>query len=273
MPRMASSSLRASVPIFFIVCAALADQNSLLSFALDVKRGADAIRVFLLFETVEKHGDGVRNFFARGQNGLLANHFGGQETLGLIGELIWREIGGAFGKTREPAIHQIWRAFAGERGNGENFGEIELLAGSDRSAAASWGFLTRSTLFRSRNTGPSEAAAPTRWQIDRRRRTPAEASTISERMSMPSSACCNFVHHLPAEDVFRLVNSGRIDEDDLRVVAIQDSLNAIARGLRLRRNDGDFAPDERVDKSGFAGVGAADNGDESRFEWQLNIVR
>ncbi len=75
---------------------------------------------------------------------------------------------------------------------------------------------------------------------------------------MPSRACWSFVHHLAAEDVLGFVDAGRIDQDDLRVVAIQDSLDAIAGGLRLRRNDGDFAADELVDERRFAGVGAAD---------------
>ena len=62
------------------------------------------------------------------------------------------------------------------------------------------------------------------------------------------------------------MNAGRIDQDDLRVFAVQNSLDAIAGGLRLRRNDGDFAADQRVYERGFARVGAADDGDESGFE-------
>jgi hypothetical protein len=57
-----------------------------------------------------------------------------------------------------------------------------------------------------------------------------------------------FVHHLAAENVFRLVNAGRIDENDLRIVAVDDSLDAVARGLRPRRNDRNFLADQRVDE-------------------------
>ena len=59
---------------------------------------------------------------------------------------------------------------------------------------------------------------------------------------------------------------GRIDKNDLRVVAIQDSLDTIARGLRLGRDDGDFLTDQRVYESGFARVWAANNRDEAGFE-------
>jgi len=41
------------------------------------------------------------------------------------------------------------------------------------------------------------------------------------------------VHHLAAEHVLGLVNAGRVDEDHLRVVAIEDALDAVAGGLRL----------------------------------------
>ena len=114
--------------------------------------------------------------------------------------------------------------------------------------------------------GPVEAADPFDGETGRRGRMPAEASTIERKNVDAFEGVLQFVHHLAAEGVFRLVDAGRVDENDLRVVAIQDALNAIARGLRLGRNDGDFAADERIDERGFAGVGAADNGDESGFE-------
>ena len=51
------------------------------------------IRFFFFLETVEQHGDGVGNFLARGKDGLLANDFGGEKALGLVGELIRGKIG------------------------------------------------------------------------------------------------------------------------------------------------------------------------------------
>ena len=71
------------------------------------------------------------------------------------------------------------------------------------------------------------------------------------------------VHHLAAEDVLGLVDSGSIDENDLRIVAIQNSLNAIAGGLRLGRNDCDFASNESIDERRFPGVRTADDCDET----------
>jgi hypothetical protein len=64
-----------------------------------------------------------------------------------------------------------------------------------------------------------------------------------------------------------LVDARRIDQNDLRVFAIEDALNAIAGGLRFRRDDGDFLADESIDERGFARVGAADDCDETRLKW------
>ena len=75
-----------------------------------------------------------------------------------------------------------------------------------------------------------------------------------------------FVHHHAAQDVFGLVDAGRVYQDDLSVFAIQDALNAIAGGLGLGRDDGDFLADEGIDECGFARVGAAYDCDETGFE-------
>jgi len=53
------------------------------------------------------------------------------------------------------------------------------------------------------------------------------------------------------------VNAGRIDQDDLGVVTIQDSLDSIASGLWLIGDDGDLLADKRIDERGFACVGPA----------------
>jgi hypothetical protein len=75
-----------------------------------------------------------------------------------------------------------------------------------------------------------------------------------------------FVHHHAAEDVFRLMDAGRVYQDDLSVFAIQDALDAVAGGLGFGGDDGDFLADEGIDERGFARVGAAYDCDETGFE-------
>ena len=127
MPRIVSSSLRACGADFLDGLAALADQDSFLPFPLDVDRGANSDQSFRFLESFDQHGDRVRDFLARRENRLFANDLGGEETLGLVGELVLREIRRRLGQAREPAVHEIGAAFAGERGDGENLGELECL--------------------------------------------------------------------------------------------------------------------------------------------------
>jgi len=89
---------------------ALADQNSLLAFAFYVDGGADAQKFGRFLEIVDEDGDGVGDFVARLQDGFFADDFGGDEALGLVGELVGGKMRRGFGQAREPGIDQIQAA-------------------------------------------------------------------------------------------------------------------------------------------------------------------
>ncbi len=63
-----------------------------------------------------------------------------------------------------------------------------------------------------------------------------------------------------------IVNARRVDEDDLRGFAGENAQDAIARGLRLGRDDGNLLAQQRVQQRGLAHVRLADNGDEAGTE-------
>ncbi len=92
MSRMDSSSLRACVPIVLIAAPRFADEDRLLAFALHVDCGANSKKFWPFLKTVDHHRNRVGHFVARGENCLLANYFGGEETFGLVGELVLRKI-------------------------------------------------------------------------------------------------------------------------------------------------------------------------------------
>src|SRR6185369_15482480 len=73
----------------------------------------------------------------------------------------------------------------------------------------------------------------------------------------------DFVHHLATESGVGVVKAGRVDENDLTFGSGNDALDAVAGGLRLGGDDGDFLADEAVEERGFAGVRAADDSDEA----------
>ncbi len=62
----------------------------------------------------------------------------------------------------------------------------------------------------------------------------------------------HLAHHLLVEPCLWTMNSGRVDEDDLGCGTpllrrqIEKALNAVARGLRLMRDDGEFGAHQRV---------------------------
>lgn len=63
-----------------------------------------------------------------------------------------------------------------------------------------------------------------------------------------------------------LVDPRRVEEDDLTSLVRMDAEDAVARRLSLIGDDRDFMLDNAVDKGRFTDVGAADDGDESRFK-------
>ena len=74
------------------------------------------------------------------------------------------------------------------------------------------------------------------------------------------------------------MNSGRVYENDLPGRSsflaglllggtnIDNPENAVARGLRLRRNDRQFLADQRIQQRALARIGTAENADESGVE-------
>ena len=81
-------------------------------------------------------------------------------------------------------------------------------------------------------------------------------------------------HHLAAQRTVGLVHSRSIDQHDLRrrrlpfaLGNVNDALNAVARGLRLGRDDGQLLAHQRIEQRGLARVGAAENADETGAEW------
>jgi hypothetical protein len=68
------------------------------------------------------------------------------------------------------------------------------------------------------------------------------------------------------------VQARSIDQNDLRVRAVYDALDAIARRLRPRGYDGHFFSDQPVYERGFPRVGPAHDGDKTRFEFLSHEV-
>ncbi|MCY1547431.1 hypothetical protein D9M68_834940 [compost metagenome] len=74
------------------------------------------------------------------------------------------------------------------------------------------------------------------------------------------------VHHAVHRAAMTRLEPGRVDEDELLVLARQHAMNAVARGLRLARHDGNLGADQGVGQRGLAHVGTAHDGNEAGTE-------
>jgi len=61
----------------------------------------------------------------------------------------------------------------------------------------------------------------------------------------------HFLHHLPSQRRIGFVQTGRVDKDDLPLRLGHNSLDAVARGLRLGSYDRDLLPDQSIYKRGL----------------------
>src|SRR5207244_2585272 len=87
-----------------------------------------------------------------------------------------------------------------------------------------------------------------------------------ERKVHLAQAAHGGLHHALVHAVGRLVDAGRVEEDDLAVGPVQDGQDAVAGRLRLVGDDRDLVAHQPVDERGLAHVGPADDGDEARVE-------
>ena len=61
------------------------------------------------------------------------------------------------------------------------------------------------------------------------------------------------------------MQSGRVQQNDLRIIPVDHAADAIPRRLRLVADNGDFFPDQSVCQAGFAHVGPSADGGHHRF--------
>lgn len=249
---------------FFDGFPALPYQNSLLTVALDVHRGADAQELGSFLEIINQDGYGVRNFVACGEDGFFADDFGGEEAFRLVRELIGGKMWRSFGQARKPGTDQVETAGAGESADGKNFGEFEFLAVAidhrqEQLLGDAVHFIEQQVHRAVKALEPFDGEFIAAAEVDGSVGDEAEDVNAFESV-------LEFVHHHAAEDVFWFVDARSIYEDDLGVVAIEDALNAVAGGLGFGRDDGDFLADKSIDEGGFARVRAANDRYETGLE-------
>ena len=106
MPSSRSISLRAAVPIALTIAAARADQDPLLGLGLDPHERAHGDQAVALLDLLDLHLDGVRDLLAGAAQHLLAHQLGEHTLLGLVGDLVGREVERPLGQQRDEVLDQ-----------------------------------------------------------------------------------------------------------------------------------------------------------------------
>src|SRR5208337_3848251 len=248
--------------------AAFAQQDGLLAVAFAINHSRDPGQARTLFKLLDQNGDGVRHFFMGVHENVLADQLRCHESHGLVGDLVFGKIARTVGQSLEDARQQFIEALLLQGGDGDDLLEImqSLELRDQREQLALVGeeinFVEQQE---DRSAGLScqvedeiVVAIPLFLGVDNHQNQFAAFQRLA-----------HLGHHFASERRTGLVNSRRVDEHDLPGLAafllgdVDDSENAVARGLRLGRNNGQLLADQRVQQCAFARVRAAENADES----------
>ncbi len=246
--------------------AALAQHDRLLGVALDVDRLLDPhAAVGPGLPALGFHGERIRQLLAELAEEGLAGHFGGDQPLGHIGELVLGVMPGPRRNGLGKMVAEIADPVAFHGRNHEGVGEkaglvqlldqreelrprhqVDLVDGEDRRSIA--GFQAVDDARRVRIDTVT----------DRARGIDQKHDQVRIAGALPGAG-----DHGALQAPLGREDARRIDEDELGIALGDDPADDGARGLHLGRDDGDLGADQSVQKRRLAGIGRANQGDEA----------
>src|SRR5258706_840645 len=236
------------------------DDDRLVSFLLHYDGGMNPAQAALLLEFLDFHGGAVGKLLAEKAKQLLANHLRGEKPLVAIGQLV-------SGMDRR-LLRQVARKRAPQ------LVEPLAAAGADRNDFLELRFARR--LFQKRQQARGVGGVD--LVHDQEQRDPgghlfqqhaifcAEALRFDDQdrhIDRLERSANQAVHHAIERTAMPSLESGRIDEDELRRLRREDTAKAMSSGLRLARGDAEFLPQQRIHQAGLADVRAPDQSDRA----------
>ena len=214
-----------------------------------------------------QHAAGVGNLLRGVDEYLLADQFGDDEALGLIGDLVLGKILGALGQRVDHGGEQLFLAELFFGGDGNDLREVEALRPrlDDRQQLR---FLEEIDLVQQQEGFDLGALDDIEDELVSGAELLGDIDDEQDEVAA-FERIVDLLHHALVELVLRLVYAGSVHEDDLPggtlglALYVDDAGDAVARGLRLVGDDGEFFADQRIEQSGFARIGTADDGYES----------
>ena len=219
---------------------------------------------------IDLDGDGVRQLiFQAGERGF-ANQLSDALGLGFVGDVVIGVELGAFGQVVHDDLGQFIQLHALGGGNGDDhgigvlFGE-QLVQGEQLGADLVLGSLIQ--LGDDADDGGLRGDLadvlqdPTIAGANLLIRGDGQADDIDVRVGV-----LDYLVEALTEQCSRAVQTGRVDEHDLRILAVHQAADGVAGGLGLVSRDGDLVPHQRVGQGGLARIGAADERHEAGAE-------
>ena len=244
---------------------ALAHDDALLALALNVHGGVQAQQVTLgTLKLVAHDAHGVRDLLARVAQDLLAHELGDHDLVGLVGAHALGEPARALRQVGGDHVHERLHveALRGRHHDlvvelNEGAGRLELLEHLLRARKVGLG----KNEYLGCLGGSHALGNPGIATADGRARVDHEGDDVHVRKFAQGALV-----ELAAQAVLGLVDAGRVHDDQLAVLAVDNGAQAAARGLGDRRGDGDLLAVAGVEQRGFTGVGAADQRDKAGAE-------
>ncbi len=247
--------------------------DALLAGALQVEDGVDVEDVWAFLagqDLIDLDGDGVRKLVLQaGQRGL-ADQLGDALGLVFVGDVVIGVELRAFGQVVHDDLGQLIQLHAlggghwDDNGIGVLFSE-QLMQGEQLGANLVLGGFVQ--------LGDDADDGGLRGDLADVLEDPAVTGANllirgdgqADDVDVGIGVFDDFVEAL-AEQSARAVQAGRVDEDDLCILAVDQAADGVAGGLGLVSRDGDLLPHQGVGQGGLAGVGAADEGHEAGAE-------
>ena len=251
--------------------AALADDDALLPFALDVNRGVHAQDLLSLLERVTDDAHGVRDLVAGATQDLLAHKLGHEGLVGRIGAHVLGEPTRALGQKASDGLDKRIDVEVLDRRRHDLVvvfhklvSGLELL--HDLCGIGLVGLREHQDLF---GTGildalgdPSVSPADRFSGVDQKR---DNVYVIELKQGT--------LIKLGAQAVLGLVDTRRVNEDQLITGAVDYGAHTAAGRLGHRRGDGDLLAVTGVEQRGLAGVGTTDQGHKAAAETGLHVAK
>ena len=223
--------------------------------------------VFPLGPRLGFHGRRIGKFAVELEEELLAGDFRREQALRHVRRLVGRIMPLPGGHGGDEGVAQFAHAVAGQGGDHEGFGDEGAAAGVaeggesgsqlQQSAAVDEVDLVQHDRHRppQRRRSVDDELRPV---VDAAPRIDHQRHRVGAPRALPGGA-----HHRAVEAAARREHPRGVHEHDLRRAADGDAEHPVAGGLRFRGDDGNLGSDQAVEERGLAGVGRAEEGDET----------